>query len=90
MTARTAAHAPACGRCAYREDDRALLEARIGGLASLGSAYGASVGDSRLCVRLDRLVSPADHCAEFVARDVTARSTDTAAAPARTAAGTSR
>jgi hypothetical protein len=90
MTAQTAPGAAACGLCAYRENDRALLEVRIGGLASLGSAYGASVGDSRLCVRHDRLVSPSDRCSGFVARGVTARSTDTDAAPARTDAGTSR
>ncbi|GAB7537126.1 hypothetical protein [Burkholderia sp. 3C] len=57
-----------CGRCVHRADDRALLEARIGGLASFGSAYGESVGDSRLCLKLDRLVSPGDACREFVER----------------------
>ncbi|MBN3726868.1 hypothetical protein [Burkholderia sp. Ac-20379] len=57
-----------CGRCVHRADDRALLEARIGGLASFGSAYGESVGDSRLCLKLDRLVSPGDACRGFVER----------------------
>jgi len=58
--------APACARCTYYVDDRALLEARIPGLASFGSAFGASVGADRLCVRHDRLVSPRDRCAAFV------------------------
>lgn len=56
-----------CARCAHWANDRALLEARFAGLASLGSAYGASVGASRLCLRHDRLTMPADHCAAFVA-----------------------
>ncbi|KAF1060346.1 hypothetical protein DX980_35370 [Burkholderia gladioli] len=58
-----------CARCAHWADDRALLEARIGGLASFGSGYGASVGRSRLCLRLDRLVSPGDRCGGFVERE---------------------
>jgi hypothetical protein len=55
-----------CARCAHWADDRALLEACIAGLASFGSAYGASVGASRLCLRHDRLTMPADRCAAFV------------------------
>ena len=55
-----------CARCAHWADDRALLEARIAGLASLGSAYGASVGASRLCLRLDCLTMPADRCEAFM------------------------
>ncbi|AYQ91887.1 hypothetical protein WJ59_05475 [Burkholderia gladioli] len=58
-----------CARCAHWADDRALLEARIGGLASFGSGYGASVGRSRLCLKLDRLVSPGDRCGGFVERE---------------------
>ncbi|WP_310632206.1 hypothetical protein [Paraburkholderia sp.] len=57
-----------CARCVHWADDRALLEARIAGLASFGSAYGASVGESRLCLRHDRLTQPADRCAVFVER----------------------
>jgi hypothetical protein len=34
-----------------------LLEQRIAGLASFGSAYGGSVGESRLCLRHDRLTA---------------------------------
>jgi hypothetical protein len=59
---------PICARCAHRADDRALLERRIAGLASFGSAYGASVGESRLCLRHDVLVMPRDTCAAFVPR----------------------
>ncbi|AJW96049.1 hypothetical protein BM43_4975 [Burkholderia gladioli] len=58
-----------CARCAHWADDRALLEARIGGLASFSSGYGASVGRSRLCLKLDRLVSPGDRCGGFVERE---------------------
>ncbi|SAK91332.1 hypothetical protein [Caballeronia ptereochthonis] len=68
MSARCANAQPACGRCAHWADDRALLEARIAGLASLGSAYGESVGESRLCLVHDRLVMPRDRCAAFMAR----------------------
>jgi hypothetical protein len=45
-----------------------LLEKRIPGLASFGSAYGASLGESRLCLRHDRLTMPRDRCIAFVAR----------------------
>lgn len=58
--------AAGCGRCAHWADDRALLEASIVGLASFGSAYGSSIGESRLCLRHDRLVMPRDRCAGFV------------------------
>jgi hypothetical protein len=61
--------APACAGCTHWADDRAMLEARIPGLASFGSAYGATVGTSRLCLRHDRLVMPQDRCASFAARE---------------------
>ena len=54
-----------CGECAHRAEDRASLEAQIPGLASLGSGFGASVAESRLCNLLDRLVSPDDSCSRF-------------------------
>ncbi|QGZ64947.1 hypothetical protein [Paraburkholderia acidisoli] len=63
----------ACTRCACWADDRALLEARIAGLASFGSAWGATVGASRLCLHHDRLTTPEDRCAAFLARDGNAR-----------------
>lgn len=65
-TADIRARGAQCVRCVHWADDRALLEARIAGLASFGSAYGASVGESRLCLRHDRLTQPADRCAAFV------------------------
>ncbi|WP_250866571.1 hypothetical protein [Caballeronia sp. INSB1] len=68
MSARPCAGAPECGRCRHWADDRALLEKRIPGLASFGSAYGASLGESRLCLRHDRLTMPRDRCIAFVAR----------------------
>ncbi|WP_250516973.1 hypothetical protein [Caballeronia sp. INDeC2] len=68
MSARPSAGEPECGRCRHWADDRALLEARIAGLASFGSAYGASVGDGRLCLHHDRLTMPHDRCIAFAAR----------------------
>ena len=54
-----------CRDCRHREHDSRVLEAMIPGLASFGSAFSASVGDSRLCRLRDRLVSPRDSCAQF-------------------------
>ncbi|CAM2138799.1 conserved protein of unknown function [Pararobbsia alpina] len=54
-----------CRDCVHRASDRAGLESLIPGLSSLGSAFGASVGESRLCRIHDRLVSPDDHCGQF-------------------------
>jgi hypothetical protein len=68
MNTPAAQTAHACSRCAHWADDRALLETRIPGLASFGSAYGATLGASRLCLRHDRLVMPGDRCAGFEAR----------------------
>ncbi|HTR06239.1 MAG TPA: hypothetical protein VMJ11_06175 [Paraburkholderia sp.] len=62
------AHAENCARCEHWAADPAVLEARIAGLASFGSAYGASVGASRLCLLHDRLTLPEDRCAAFVLR----------------------
>ncbi|WP_322010873.1 hypothetical protein [Paraburkholderia sp. J12] len=60
--------APACARCAHREDDRHVLEQRVAGLIVFSSGFGASVAASRLCGLHDRLVSPGDYCGQFVAR----------------------
>ncbi|WP_321798277.1 hypothetical protein [Caballeronia sp. J97] len=68
MSARPSSGEPECARCRHWADDPALLEKRIAGLASFGSAYGASVGDSRLCLRHDRLTMPRDCCVAFVTR----------------------
>lgn len=54
-----------CGACMYCEQNRRVLEATIPGLISFSSGYGASVGDTRLCLRRDQLVSPHDSCGEF-------------------------
>jgi hypothetical protein len=63
----TAAPAPVprCAACRYREDDRHTIERNVAGLAVMSSAFGASIGASRLCVRHDCLVSPDDFCAQF-------------------------
>ena len=56
-----------CVDCHHRLADRQAIEQRVSGLAVFGSAYGASIGESGLCVLHDRLVSPDDHCARFSA-----------------------
>ncbi|MFZ0872393.1 MAG: hypothetical protein WAM90_16895 [Rhodanobacter sp.] len=56
---------PACAGCRHRLDDRRMTEQRVAGLAVFGSAYGASIGGSRLCVLHDRWVSPNDFCGRF-------------------------
>jgi hypothetical protein len=72
MSACDAASPATCASCVHRADDRALLERRIAGLASFGSAYGASVGESRLCLLHDVLVMPRDRCASFERRPTSA------------------
>jgi hypothetical protein len=56
---------PRCAGCRHRLDDRRMTEQRVAGLAVFGSAYGASIGCSRLCVLHDRWVSPNDFCGRF-------------------------
>jgi hypothetical protein len=58
----------ACVHCAHALSGGAQLERAIPGLAVFGSGYGASIADSRLCQLHDRLVAPADHCAQFVTK----------------------
>jgi hypothetical protein len=57
-----------CEHCRYRLDDQRKVEQYVAGLTSFGSAYGASIGDSRLCDLHDCWVSPADNCAGFQPR----------------------
>ncbi|WP_089340022.1 hypothetical protein [Burkholderia singularis] len=54
-----------CAQCRYWDAARGGLEAAIAGLGALGSAYGASVAESRLCRRCERIVSPGDGCRAF-------------------------
>ena len=56
-----------CADCRHRPDDRQAIEQRVTGLIVFGSAYGASIGSSRLCLLHDRLVSPDDGCNRFSA-----------------------
>jgi hypothetical protein len=56
-----------CGNCRHREAGRQTLEREIPGLSSFGSAFGSSLGDSRLCLRHDRLTSVDDACDQFAA-----------------------
>ena len=62
-------HEPAteqrCAGCRHRLDDRRVIEQSVAGLAVFGSAFGASIGASRLCVLHDRWVSPDDFCVRF-------------------------
>jgi len=64
----TAIARPRCASCRHACSDGAQLERAIPGLAVLGSAYGASIGNSLLCVRLDRLVGPSDSCSAYLVR----------------------
>ncbi|AOJ10681.1 hypothetical protein [Burkholderia mayonis] len=54
-----------CVQCRHRDARRGGLEQAIAGLGALGSGYGSSVADSRLCRRHDRFVSPDDGCFAF-------------------------
>ncbi len=54
-----------CAGCRFRLRDRAEHERAIPGLAVMGSAFGASIGQSRLCLRHDCLVLPDDSCPEY-------------------------
>jgi hypothetical protein len=70
--AATVAAAPpneACARCAdcgHWSGARSSLEVDIPGLVSLGSGFGASAADTRVCRLHDRLTSPRDQCRSFV------------------------
>ncbi len=54
-----------CAHCRHRQDDRQAVEREVPGLASFGSAFGASIGKSRLCGVHDCWVSPGDACGRF-------------------------
>ncbi|MFC4527941.1 hypothetical protein ISN76_05760 [Dyella halodurans] len=60
--------AASCAGCRHRLDDQRNVEQRMPGLTSFGSAYGASIAASRLCLLHDSWVSPADGCAQFSAK----------------------
>jgi hypothetical protein len=64
-TSQECATEPSCAGCRHRLDDRCTIEQRVAGLAVFGSAFGASIGASRLCILHDRWVSPNDFCARF-------------------------
>jgi hypothetical protein len=63
----SAARSERCRDCRHRDPGRAGIERAVAGLAVLGSAYGSSVADSRLCLRHDQFVSPDDACPAFEA-----------------------
>ncbi|WP_201314048.1 hypothetical protein [Dyella sp. EPa41] len=62
--------AACCRHCRFRRDDPREIERRLPGMASLGSAYGASIGASALCEVHDAWVSPEDSCSRFRATEV--------------------
>ncbi|PMS34878.1 hypothetical protein [Trinickia symbiotica] len=57
-----------CTACRYWSSARSSLEASIPGLTSLGSAFGASAADTRVCRLHDRLTAPRDGCRSFTSR----------------------
>jgi hypothetical protein len=59
-----------CERCRFRCADLREIEQRVPGLASFGSAYGASIGASALCEVQDTWVSPEDSCSRFRAVEI--------------------
>ncbi|WP_266183033.1 hypothetical protein [Dyella humicola] len=60
--------AASCERCVHRLEDQRAVEQRMPGLTSFGSAYGASIAASRLCMLHDCWVSPEDGCTQFSAK----------------------
>ncbi len=59
----------ACSTCREFENDPAVLEADLAGVAALGSGYGATrAGDGR-CRRHDRLLPATASCIAFVPMD---------------------
>jgi hypothetical protein len=63
-----AARRPCCADCRFRAEGGHSLEQSIPGLAVFSSGFGASVADSRLCVRHDQFVAPRDSCRQFMPR----------------------
>jgi hypothetical protein len=61
--------AACCEHCRFRCDDPREIERRLPGMASFGSAYGASIAASALCEVHDAWVSPRDSCSKFRAVD---------------------
>jgi len=51
-----------CADCRYFLSTPAQLEARLPGLQSLGSAYGAVRGDDGLCERHERYLRSSSGC----------------------------
>jgi hypothetical protein len=58
-----------CEHCCFRRDDPRVIEQRVPGLTSFGSAYGASIAASALCEVHDGWVSPRDTCSRFKPAD---------------------
>ncbi len=54
-----------CADCVHRDPDPGRVERGVAGIVVLGSAYGSSIADIRLCTAHDRFVSPQDACCAF-------------------------
>jgi hypothetical protein len=63
--ARAVSIAGRCADCRYFVSAPAQLEARLPGLQTLGSAYGAVRGDDGLCERHERYLRSSRGCAQF-------------------------
>jgi hypothetical protein len=59
-----------CAECGHWSSARSSLEVDIPGLVSLGSGFGASAADTRVCRVHDRLTSPRDRCRSFVRHSI--------------------
>lgn len=57
----------ACLNCRFFLQQGHEIEKQIPGLASLGSAFGAHIGNSKLCTQHDCLTSSHDSCQQFQA-----------------------
>jgi len=63
--------AACCANCAHFVSDPEQLEDAIPGLRSLGSGFAAVRADDGLCLRHDRYLSAAAHCAQHFLRTTT-------------------
>ncbi|MEW6214734.1 MAG: hypothetical protein AB1478_05945 [Nitrospirota bacterium] len=54
-----------CMECVYFNNDPAWLEKVFPGLNALSSAYGATRGESGICIKKDIYLSPVRQCSDF-------------------------
>ncbi len=56
-----------CGRCLYFQNDPAVLERELPGLASMGSGYAAVRAEDGICRRHGLYLSARDYCPNYTA-----------------------